>query len=398
MEETDRIFTCPYCRVRNYIACKDHFRYFLAPSPSLPRGSDILFVPYWRFKGMVFSFQGVEIEQRIVDSSLIAVKLPSFAPSLGVRPQTLKLRFVDPGSAGKFILPHFPFRMHPQRPQAALAFVNQKDSAPPPILESFVGETRSIIYSPVFIRNGDFYDGLLNRPVASAPAEIVSNLQVSPHSDASMKFFPMLCPQCGWDLQGERDTLALLCRNCNTLWESTETGLGKLDFAVVPGGKGAALHLPFWRIHATVTGLAPLHSYADLIRIANLPRIAGKEDEDRELAFWIPAFKVQPVLFLRLARLLTIQQHPGPMEETLPAPPLHPVTLPPGEAAESVKAAIASLVVPRRRYFPMLSETHIDCRSRTLVYIPLIAEGQDFLLPGMQLSINRNALNLGRLI
>ena len=78
LEETDRILSCGYCRVRLYIRVKDHARYCLAPGKAPAR--DLFFVPYWRFKGLVFSRTGVEIEQKVIDVSSLALESGDFPP------------------------------------------------------------------------------------------------------------------------------------------------------------------------------------------------------------------------------------------------------------------------------------------------------------------------------
>jgi len=83
-------------------------------------------------------------------------------------------------------------------------------SLPGPILyQSYIGETRSLIYSPFYV-DDRLYDAVLNRPVASARGDDV-DLERYPggRPDWRIRFIPTLCPICGWDLSGERDALVL---------------------------------------------------------------------------------------------------------------------------------------------------------------------------------------------
>ncbi len=70
LEETDRLFSCAYCRVRLYLLSRDYFRYSLPASESFSR--DILFVPYWRFKGTVFFCTANGIKHTFNDVSSLA--------------------------------------------------------------------------------------------------------------------------------------------------------------------------------------------------------------------------------------------------------------------------------------------------------------------------------------
>jgi DNA-directed RNA polymerase subunit RPC12/RpoP len=99
LEETDRILACPYCRVSLYIAARDYTALYWPASPAVAQ--EIVFMPYWRFKGMSFSCRGREVQTKIADMSRLAVPVIGMPYSLGVRPQALKLKFVAPETALK---------------------------------------------------------------------------------------------------------------------------------------------------------------------------------------------------------------------------------------------------------------------------------------------------------
>jgi len=61
LDETDRLFLCEYCRVKSYLITKDYFRYTL-PSKA-PENKKLLYFPYWRFKGMLFSCASDGVKQ-----------------------------------------------------------------------------------------------------------------------------------------------------------------------------------------------------------------------------------------------------------------------------------------------------------------------------------------------
>ena len=101
MEETDRLFACKFCRVKSYLEASGVFRYML-PSTA-PASKELLYFPYWRFKGMLFSCAGNGVGHKFVDVSHQAVSSPIFPVSLGLRSQALKLKFVTPETEGKFV-------------------------------------------------------------------------------------------------------------------------------------------------------------------------------------------------------------------------------------------------------------------------------------------------------
>ncbi len=405
LEETDRLFSCPYCRVRLFISTSGHFRYFLAPGA--PASGQFVFIPYWRLKGIVFSIEGLEIASRIVDSSLLSLESAALPPSLGVRPQVLKLRYVAPETPGMFLKPALDFKH--------LALTDMVSPLPEPrsanrFGDMFIGEVVSLIYTPLVVRGSSLVDAILDRPVGTVRDFLGRHRCESepgaagpeggardPGVDAGgIRFIPTLCPNCGWDLDGERDSLVLFCRQCNRAWQAGRGGLEELSFSFARTGGETALCLPFWRIRAKVSGLS-LRTYSDLVRLANLPVVPASRN-DSELHFWTPAFKTHPHLFLRLARTLTVLQREPEAGSEPPKSPLFPATLPVSEAIQSLKVLVASLAVPRKSVFPRLPEIEFSLEDRTLVFFPFAQRGEELIQPEMGTCIQKNALKWGRLI
>jgi predicted RNA-binding Zn-ribbon protein involved in translation (DUF1610 family) len=399
LAETDRILSCGYCKVRLGISYSDHFRYFLEPDGVDANSKEIIYVPYWRFKGIAYSCRGNTVEHRFVDSSLLAVKA-AFAPnSLGFRPQALKLRLASHATPGKFLKPALPLKKLISR---VIEYTNNPDGSEDPLPvyhHAFVGETTSLIYSPFYIENGSAYDAVLNKLPALAPSSHFDDSLAFDECPAwQIKFNPMMCPHCGWDLMGEADAQVLLCRNCSSGWESSNDGLKRINTTAIQSKEPDALYLPFWRIRAQIVGLQ-LNTYADLARLCNLPRAIKKEWNERDLYFWLPAFKTPPQLILRLTRLISVYQpSDGELSENLPNASLFPATLPKSQAALGLKAAIASMGVPKRTIFPRLPEISIKVNEYILVYIPFDTSGGELINHTMQIGISKATLQFGRLI
>ncbi|MDD4072471.1 MAG: hypothetical protein PHY78_08930, partial [Desulfobacterales bacterium] len=93
LEETDRLFTCGYCRVTSYLLQNGVFRYIL-PAAATAETEALFYAPYWRFKGVFYSWvPGDEIQHRFMDISHLAIKSDHLPISLGFRSQALKLTF-----------------------------------------------------------------------------------------------------------------------------------------------------------------------------------------------------------------------------------------------------------------------------------------------------------------
>ncbi|MDY6854243.1 MAG: hypothetical protein SWO11_05985 [Thermodesulfobacteriota bacterium] len=356
---------------------------------------EVTFVPYWRFKGTVFSCKGYKIDQRIIDTSFIASPLQLLPRSLGLRPQALKLKFVSPEMEGQFIKRQIPFKSVISFVEKQMYATTTSGDKNPIHHQAFIGETLSIIYTPILIRD-KVYDGILNRPIGTFPKNEDNNsLSIDHHQNWQTTFIPTLCPYCGWDLDGEKDSLVLFCKNCASAWKSSKIGFQKVDFAIIANNDDNVNYLPFWRMRSQIEGLQ-IQSYADLVRVANLPKAIRKEWEDREFFFWAPAFKVKPTLFIRLARQMTIFQPQTQFEKSPPRSTFHPVTLPRSEAMQSIKVTLASLANAKQRIFPLLSEIDIILSEILLVYFPFILKGSEFIQPSLQFSINKNSLYFGR--
>ena len=390
LEESDRIFSCAYCRVRLYLTSRDHFRYYLPPSN--PPSRETLYIPYWRFRGVSFFCGARRITSKVSDLTVLASRHGFFPRSVGLRPQVLTLRFVTSELEGKFFKPRtLPAGLTDIIENQAMEMGDLLPSGP----IFHIGETISLIYSPVYIQGSQFYDGILGRPMASIPIHFVDELLTFQQEDWNIRFVPTLCPRCGWDLLGERDSVVLLCHHCESAWHATRDGLQQVDFGLLPGPNGHAQYLPFWKMKVSLAGL-PLHSYADLLRIANAPKVIKEEWEGEDLCFWSPAFKLPPGAFLRLAKGLTLSPPMDTLEEKLPPSPPCPMTLPLSEAVEGIKVTLATTAVDKKELLPKLPGLRVHVKDPLLVFMPFVLQGNEFIHPPTRCCVHKNYLRIGR--
>jgi hypothetical protein len=387
LEETDRLFTCEFCRVKSFLVQRGSFQYVFADKA--PSGKELLFFPYWRFKGMFFACTPAGVKYKFMDLSYQAVESNRLPVSVGLRSQALKLRFVTPKTEGRFLPPSVSLtqvmEMFDQRFSHAL---------PKPIVhQTHIGESLSLIYAPFYL-DGKLHDAVLNRPVTGITKDEAEALFAEADNPRKhIQFLPTLCPACGWDLTGERDSLVLHCKNCDTAWQGGKSGLQQIPFAHLPLDAEPLVFMPFWRIRADVSNLA-LDTYADLVKVANLPKAVQKGWEKIGFRFWAPAFKVRPQTFVRLLTGTTLAQPGEEPEKRLPKGTLHPVNLPITEAIESLKINLATFMKPRRRVMDILSDVDIRAKSFMLVYVPFVEKHHDLVHPVFQTAINKNQLRL----
>ena len=403
LDAADRILLCPYCRTKIYLVTGDHFRYYIPPPD--PKSTDTIFVPYWRMKGLSYAVEGNAVSHRFVDTNMLAMNWRGIPLSLGMRPQVFKLKFVSPDTSGKFIDAQTPLQ------ESIISTVNIVSSVseqifvssgsvalPPPsprFYTAFLGEMVSMIYSPLYAANNMLCDSLLKRPVCKLQTADMDRLLASVRpQNWKIQFISTLCPQCGWNLEGEKDTLIMICRNCSSAWSCHGNSFKKVDFAIMKGVGEIVQYLPFWKMKARIEEIK-LDSYADLIRVGNLPKAVTSAFEGKPLFFWSPAFKVNAALFLRLARQMTISQPEGKTGSALSGISLCPANLAIGEAEEFIKITIADIVSNKRKIFPLLSQIRITLEDFQLVYHPFIESHNELIHANMRLSFDKKSLTYG---
>ncbi len=387
--EEDRFFVCPYCRVRSCIDQKGFFRYLLSPSESSAGKEGLIYIPYWRFKGTLFTCATENgIGHRFMDMSRLA--LPDGGPglplSLGFRTQALPLSLVSADNRGRFLTPG---GLKDTMADFDRQFVNGRDNEAI-VFREYIGEMISLIYTPIYLKDRALYDAVLDEPIPASLSDdfdLDSLATCRPEKETS--FISGLCPHCGWDLEGNAESLALVCRNCDSLWRPHKGRLARIRYGCVEGtDEGDSVLLPFWRIEADINGV-DLASYADLVHLANLPRAVQPGWEKKPFAFWTPAFKIRPKIFLRLGKQLSLIQPEVVLSETIDKRPLYPVTLPPGEAVESMKIILAAVLRPGRTWIPQLPGITIQPRQITLTFLPFTDRHHDLYAPLIKVSINK---------
>jgi len=397
LDEADRLFTCGFCRVRLFLSSQDYFRYYLQPSKS--SGSEIIFAPYWRFRGMVFSCKDYDIDQRIVDTTFRAISYDWMPTSLGLRAQALPLRFAHYTEKDKWFSVTLSSRDFLSRLEKNELFNNLRSIEDAQgFYSASIGDVVSLIYAPFFIKNNTLWDGILNEPTGITLDDTsTKNLSFEKKKSWDISFLSTLCPNCGWDLIAEKESCILACTHCHSLWEPSSIALRRLEFGIVTEKvmDQNTLFVPFWRMKVHIDGVT-LNSYADLVRFSNLPKIIQPQWEEMHIYFWCPAFKVHPALFLRLARQLTIFQVDDVHDIYIPSYPLYPITLPLSEAQESVMIILAHIATKKKDFFPQLTQIHIQVQESRIVYLPFKSTNNDLINSRFNCSIQKNALRSGK--
>jgi hypothetical protein len=328
------------------------------------------------------------VTPRFTDISALALAdMPPQIPfSLGLRAQAMPIKRIRPGAQGKFF-----------RPLPAATVLNDHTMGLSPEKRTFkedIGETFSLIYSPFYIRQQQLVDGVTNQallPLEKTLPEIFNLDQSRPGVETH--FIAGICPGCGADLEGSGDSLALVCKNCHTLWRAKGEKLAKIKFGTAAPAHKDDVMVPFWRISAQIS---PLHlsSHADLARMANLPLSIPREWEEKPMYFWSPAFKVRPKIFLRLLGQLTAAQLVPRLSQTVENNLYQPVNLPASEAVQTIGITMATLLKPRKEIIEILPKIKVTPQNVSLVFLPFTSSRHDIILPDLNIGINKKALAL----
>jgi hypothetical protein len=349
----------------------------------------LIYFPYWRFKGMLFSCLPEGTQAQFLDTSYQACPSPRFPVSLGLRSQALTLGLVTGQTPGYFVTPQTEL----QDVMAIFSRRFNRGLPHPPLHQAHIGETVSMIYAPYYLGDG-LVDAILNQPLSKeAPSPWHPEDFPGGAARTRLQFIPTLCPNCGQDLAAPRDAQVLACEACRSLWQPAGSAFTAVPCAYVPADFANPLYLPFWRIKADVNGL-PLNSYADLVRLGNLPKALQDAWERLPFRFWSPAFKVRPRVFLRLIQVLSTAMPPGHLERRLPENTCLTANLPVSEAVETLHTGLAGLIRPLERMAEILPHIDIKARKALLVYLPFKDRPHELVSDTLNLAVNKNQLSL----
>jgi hypothetical protein len=395
MKEADRLTDCPFCDVQNYMVSGPMLRFMLPQRlPEHIDRADIIYFPYLRFKGNIYTCGGSKVGCKVLDTTHQGIEEAALPPSLGLRPQAMKLRLAD-DSGGRFIRQtERPATVLERAEKLARAF-SDTDAAKL-YHRAFIGETVSCLYLPLYIEEGTLFDGVLQRPLGDVPAWLTErdNL-LAFQRQWRPRYLAMICPHCGDTMQGQPDSLVVHCYNCDTCWSEQRGRFIPVDFRLLEARRSNTAYLPFWRIRATSTGLA-MNSFADLLSTANQPVVLTRHHRDQPLEFWIPALKIRPRVFLTLAKGATLSQLKYPRGEAKLSRRLLPVTLPLKEAVQAIKPVFGAVVVSRKDILPRLPRLKLTVLQTTLCFLPFEDTGHDYVQLHSGVSVTSSTVRLGR--
>ncbi len=396
LHEADRLLQCTFCDVNNYRIGNAPQRFVLPDKvPDSVRREDIIYIPYLRFKGHIFSCRGKGVDYKIIDTTQLGIDALSLSPSLGLRPQAMTILPVTDDITGRF-LPLTEKIQKIFKKAALLTRAFSQKGGERLYHQTFIGETISYIYLPTYYKEGVLYDGVLNRKLDYPGKEdfILKELKRF-NTRWEPRFLSTICPNCAEVLEGEHDSLILWCENCISLWHENKGRFVKEDWGIVETKRGDVAYLPFWKTIPDISGMV-LETLADFFRVTNHPVVIRKAHEERELSMWTPAFKIRPKFLLHLSECFILSQDRIPDGLKQKIKYKYPVTLSHDEALQSLKTVLASSGLNKKQLLPQLPTITIKAKSHSLVYLPFISNGHDLIQEQTGVTVARAVLKQAR--
>lgn len=368
MEESDHLLACPYCGVRHAVCFPSLPSYVLKQQKTFPGQ---FLVPYLRLRGSIFTCAEGSITTRVADLSIRAIPLEAAPISLGIRPQGVAMAFPRPDMV--YLVPSLDMKVVVER---AL----KKDSRERAFHRTLVGEVASVVYLPLLLEGERLIDGVSGRETG----RVVKGRKILDEFPAGVppagpRLLPAVCPQCGWDLDGQGKSCVLLCKGCLKAWEIGPSGFSEVACLFGSCPEGPDQYLPFWRMTLDVSP----------------PLDADPECPGGRATIWIPGFKLRPDLFLKAACRLSGAPHYTPRPGDIKKAETFPVTLPRLEGLEAARPVIYELTRRKRAVGLALSGMEISPLAFELWYLPFSATGHDLNCLCLPVTINRSNLRFG---
>ncbi|PIE58285.1 MAG: hypothetical protein CSA33_03590 [Desulfobulbus propionicus] len=393
--ENDRLIECPYCGVKNFLSSRGSFRYLLPPVLSPPPAGSYLMVPYIRFKGTIFMVSRRGITHKVVDTTQVASALPGLSPSLGVRPQAMKLQRLTAQYRAQYCPQSLPAQVILEK----AVQISELTASPASFYHrAYIGENLSIIYLPLVSAGGLLYDAVTREPLpAREPWAASLKGRTVPFQHAwEVQSLASLCPHCGAILQGASDTLVLHCGICGRAWTYGEEEHLRQVTWQVQSGLSSTLSLPFWVIQARIPALS-IRTLSDFIVRTNQPLLPREGWQSMPMRFVIPGFKIRPKFFLQAGKQGTLNQwRLAEKSGVFDADLFYPVTLSDTEALQSVKVILAACASSPQHMHPHLPKVRLEAPHLRLVYLPFQDRGHEWYQQEMGITIAKNILRFGR--
>jgi predicted RNA-binding Zn-ribbon protein involved in translation (DUF1610 family) len=406
-EAGDHLLSCSFCKTSLYIVPKGPLRYTLPvkDGPTEHGKEKLLYLPYWRFKGLRYKV----LDQRQLKSSLLDTTVSAFSgidtvSSLGIHPQVATL---DLAVNGNHLIP-------PQRNAKEALHIAEKRllqfEKNVVLFERYIGETQCLIYAPFilteFPERGTYvlkgtWGGCPEQEIDKSKIIVLLKSLDGLSQQNYLHFLPLICPECGYNLPAASGAVALVCQNCSRAWRVKRNRFSPLAYKAlkIPSSSKDFNFLPFWHLTLELYGL-PIKSRYDMRLLARSYQKLPEAWNQEAVQLLIPAFKLGPKLFLRVARNMSL----APIDLSQEVQGLktgqrtEPVRLPLEEAAQAAKVILSDLLKKHCKLYYLIPKTRLTLKHTGLIYLPFKFQGREFVGLHSGQAVPADAIERGRVI
>jgi LSD1 subclass zinc finger protein len=326
------------------------------------------------------SKEGHEVlfQEQYVEKNFIASQCKELGLySLGVRPSVLKLELFGKSSLdalGKVVKPDI-------SPEEAFARGMKSAGGESLLYRQVLGRILSIIYFPFWVMEVEV-EGVRRLTVLDAISESVIQLKAPllqleslshplTEEPSVIRFRPLVCPNCAWDLNVQREDVIFFCKSCKKPWQILADALVEIGCQVIvpikPMQETEVKYLPFWIIEAN-------SAHTGITR------------------YFLPGFRYRRLKILSdLATSLTKMNPP------------FTVTDPQGidsagcyydqeDAINMAKVAEAGLIIKSQNGYLVDQNIQIESHRILLTWIPYYIKGESLIDPFTGITLTRTLL------
>ncbi len=412
LEVGDPLLRCTFCKTSLYIRPESSiFSYILSPIDSAaPLQGSLVFLPYWRFKGFRFRlFDDKSVKTSLVDSTISALSGLDGLPSLGLATQLSDMRLdTGPLHLGKsFLAPQDAIRKVDRQIEAGLrehpvsSFILSEKitiiSAPFELFE----KNEKLLLRPLWEKRRGFFkvkrNGALETYLKNSRQHPASQGKGSA-SNVAVGFIPLICPECGNDLPALSMASVIFCKACKRLWSLGDGRfLPKKAHILTRQVEKGMKFLPFYHFSLELQGFPFPDRRAFLSHLfpyKQFPENLSKEP----VQLVVPAFSVNPSLFIRLGKRISSSQIPFitlKSRDAATVPDSHCINLGVDTAIQSLSFLFLSLMKNRKKMVEAADKTKMLIKEIRLLFIPFNKERNELVEPFTGQAVPRAALRYG---
>ncbi len=405
----DPLMQCEFCRTKLYMKPRDgFFSYILPPFSKFKDLDSIVFLPYWRFKGFRFCLtREGSIKTTHVDSTLPAAKELLRLPSLGVAARVASMHLNTGRVPGlKSLAPPATFLKR-------LNSMIEEGLRDHPISSFILGQIISIILAPFQVIEGAEEGDMIGiRPVWRQGGGITKvkheyikpfleqeNQQENFKKKEPIDFLPLICPECGSDLPAISMASVPFCKYCGRLWPlKTQSFIPQrahvLSHEVVPQLK----FIPFYHFSVVLKGF-PFDNRLDLLRrLFSYKRFPDTLSEE-PIQLVVPAFRINPSLFLRLGKKMSSSDLPFLASEDSINSPMSlacGIDLSLDSALQSLPLLLLAIIGKRKKMLDEVKKAAVKIVSIRVIFIPFQLKGRELIEPRTGQAIPEAAIRYGK--